>query len=81
MESRFTGEVSVGELSLVAGGHSALNATIRAWRKRIFDLICEMLVVERRRQLDDVEQRTNAGVPANPIEVYSPIFRSLCRRD
>jgi hypothetical protein len=84
MESRFSGEVSLGELPVVAGisrYHFALDATIRAWRKRMFELIREMLVVERRRQLDDVEQRTNAGVPGNPIEMYSPIFRWLCGRD
>ena len=81
MESRFSGEVSLGELPVVAGVsryHFALDATIRAWRKRIFELIREMLVVERRRQLDDVEQPTNAR---NPIEVYSPIFRWLSGRD
>ena len=84
VESRFSGEVSLGELSVVAGKsrcHFALDATIRAWRKRIFDLICEMLVVERRRQLDDVEQRTNTSVPGNFIEVYSPILRWLRRQD
>jgi hypothetical protein len=81
MESRFSGEVSLGELPVNAGVsryHFALDATIRAWRKRIFELIREMLVVERRRQLDDIEQRINAR---NPIEVYSPIFRWLCGRD
>ena len=84
VESRFSGEVSLGELRVAAGisrRHFAVDATIRAWRKRIFETIREMLVVERRRQLDDVEQRANAGVPGNPIEVYSPIFRWLCRRD
>jgi hypothetical protein len=82
--SRFSGEVSLGELPVVAGisrCHFAVDATIRAWRKRIFELFREMLVVERRRQLDDVEQRANAGVPGNPIEVYSPIFRWSCGRD
>jgi hypothetical protein len=84
VESRFSGEVSPHE-SFGAAGISryyfALDATIRAWRKRIFKLSREMLVVERRRQLDDVEQRANAGAPGNPIEVYSPIFRWLCGRD
>lgn len=84
IESRLSGEVSLGELSVVAGisrRHFALDATIRVWRKRIFELIREMLVVERRRQLDDVEQRAHAGVPGNSIEAYSPIFRWLCGRD
>ena len=83
IESRFGGEAPLGELSQAAGisrCHFALDATVRAWGKGIFELIREMLVVERR-QLDDVEQRANAGVPGNPIEVYSPIFRWLCGRD
>jgi len=83
-ESLFSDETPLDELSEVAGisrHHFAHYATIRAWRKRIFELIREMLVVERRRQLDDVEQRANAGVPRNPIEVYSPIFQWLCKRD
>ena len=81
VESRFSGEVSLGELPVIAGisrCHFAVDAKIRAWRKRIFELIREMLVVERRRQLDDIGQRINAR---NPIEVYSPIFRWLCGRD
>lgn len=81
MEGRSEGEVSLDELSRVAGisrYHFVQYATIKAWWKRIFELIRETLVVERRRQLDDVEQRTNAR---NPIEVYSPIFRWLCGRD
>ena len=84
LESRFRGEVSLGELSVVAGisrCHFALDAAIRGWRKQIFELIRDMLVVERRRQLDDVEQRGNAGVPGNSIEAHSPIFRWLCGRD
>lgn len=84
MESRLSDEVSLGELPVVAGisrRHFALDATIRAWSKRIFELIGEMPVVARRRQLDYVEQRANAGVPGNPIEVYSPVFRWLCGRD
>ena len=84
MESRFSDEVPPDELPVVAGisrYQFAVDATIRAWRKRIFELIREMLVVERRRQLDDVEQLAKAGVPGNPIEVYSPIFRWLCGRD
>jgi hypothetical protein len=84
VESRVSDEVSLGELPPVAGTsrhHFVLHATSVAWWKRIFELIREMLVVERRRQLDDVEQSANAGVPGNPIEVYSPIYRWLCRRD
>jgi hypothetical protein len=84
IEGRFGGEASLDELSHAARTSRrrfALDATIIAWRKRIFELIREMLVVERRRQLDDVEQRANAGVPGNPIEAYSPIFRWLCGRD
>jgi hypothetical protein len=84
IESRFSDEAPVGELSVAAGisrCRFALDATIRAWRKRTFKLIREMLAVERRRQPDDVEKRLNAGVPENPIEVYSPIFRWLCGRD
>jgi hypothetical protein len=81
MESRLSGEAPLHELFLVRGisrYRLALDATIRAWRRRIFARIREMLVVERRRQLDDIEQRTNTR---NPIEVYSPIFRWLCGRD
>ena len=84
MEGRFGGEASLGELSQAAGisrYHFAVGATMRASRKRIFELFREMRVVERRPQLDGVERRANAGVPGNPIEVYSPIFRWLCRRD
>jgi hypothetical protein len=84
MEGRFGGEASLDELSHAAEPSRrrfALGATIRAWRKRIFELIREMLVVERRRPLDDVERRANAGVPGDPIEVYSPIFRWLCGRE
>jgi hypothetical protein len=46
--------------------------TITAWRKRIYELICETLVVERVRQLDDVEQR---DAPRNLVEAYSPILQ------
>jgi hypothetical protein len=84
VESRFSGEAPPGEVSVVAGisrRYFVLDATIRAWRKRIFELIREMLVVERRRQLDDAEQGATASVPGNPIEVHSPIFRWLCGRD
>ena len=52
-----------------------MDATIKAWRKRIYELIREMLVVERRRELDDVEQRTDTGVSGNLIETYSPILQ------
>jgi hypothetical protein len=51
------------------------DATIKAWRKRIYELIREMLVVERRRQLDDVERCIDTGVPGNFIETYSPILQ------
>ena len=54
-----------------------MAATIKAWRKRIYELVRDMLVVERRRQFDDVEQHTDTGVPGNPIEAYSPIFQWL----
>ena len=52
-----------------------MDATIKAWRKRIYELIREMLVVEGRRQLDDVERCTDTSVPGNFIEAYSPILR------
>ena len=52
-----------------------MDATIKAWRKRIYELIREMLVVKRRRQLDHVERRTDTGVPENFIETYSPILQ------
>jgi hypothetical protein len=83
-ESRFSGEASLEELSEVAGTSRyrfALVATIRAWWKRIFELIRETLVVERRRQFNDVEQRYNTRGLGNFIEVYSPIFRWLHRQD
>ena len=87
MEGRFGGEASLDELSVVAGisrCHFAFDATIKAWWKRIFALIREMLVVERLRQIDDREQRTNTGVPGNLgnfIEAYSPILQWLRGRD
>ena len=31
--------------------------------------------MERRRELDDVEQRTDTGIPGNLIEMYSPILQ------
>ena len=83
VESRVSDEVSLGELPPAAGTsrhYFVLDAKSGAWWTRIFELIREMLIVERR-QLDDVEQSANAGVPGNPIEVYSPIYRWLCRRD
>ena len=87
MEGRFGGEASLDEL-LAASGisryHFANDATIKASWKRIFALIREMLVVERLRQLDDGEQRTNMGVPGNLgnfIEAYSPILQWLRGRD
>jgi hypothetical protein len=54
-----------------------VDATIRTWRKRIYELTREMLVVERLRQLDDGEQRSSTGLPGNPIEAYSPIYQWL----
>jgi hypothetical protein len=81
MESRSSGEKPLHELSEVTGISRYHFATIKAWWKRILELIREMLVVERLRQFDDVEQRTNTGVPGNFIEVYSPILRWLRRQD
>ena len=87
MEGRFGGEVSLHELSVVAGisrYHFAHDATIKASWKRIFALIREMLVVERLRQPDDGEQRTKTGVPGNLgnfIDAYSPILQWLRGRD
>jgi hypothetical protein len=52
-----------------------VDATIKAWRRRIYELIRETLVVERRRQLGDVERCTDTGVPENFIEAYSPILQ------
>ena len=56
-------------------GIKTVDATIKAWRKRIHELIRETLVVERLRELDDVEQRSDTGVPGNLIETYSPILQ------
>ena len=87
MEGRFGDEASLDELSVVAGisrCHFAYHAAIKALWKRIFALFCEMLVVERLCQLDDGEQRTDAGVPGNLgnfIEAYSPILQWLRGRD
>ena len=84
IESRFSGEVSLAELSKVAEISRypfVHDATIKARWKRIFELTREMLVVERLRRLDDVEQRYNTGGLGNFIEVYSPIFRWLRRQD
>jgi hypothetical protein len=60
---------------LLKGELRTVNATIKAWRKRIYELIREMLVVERRRQLDDVERRADTGVSGDFIETYSPILQ------
>jgi hypothetical protein len=60
---------------LLKGELRTVDATIKAWRKRIHELIREMLVVERGRQLDDVERCTDTGVPGNFIEAYSPILQ------
>ena len=91
MEGRFGGEVSLHELSVVAGiarYDFAHKATIKASWKRIFalirDMLVVMLVVERLRQPDDGEQRTNTGVPGNLgnfIDAYSPILQWLRGRD
>ena len=87
MAGRFGGEASLDELSVVFGisrYRCAYAAAIKASRKRIFALIREMLVVERRRRLDDGEQCANTGVPGNLgnfIEAYSPILRWLRGRD
>jgi hypothetical protein len=66
METRFSGEAPLDALSVVARisrCRFAHDATIKAWSTRIFELIREMLVVVRLRQLDDGEQRINTGVP------------------
>jgi hypothetical protein len=84
MEGRFGGEVSLDELSVVAGISRYHDATIKASWKRTFARIREMLVVERLRQLDDGEERTDTCVPRNLgnfIEVYSPILQWLRGRD
>jgi hypothetical protein len=87
IEGRFGGEAPLDELSVVARisrTHFAYDATIKAWWNRIFALIRKMLVVERRRQLDDGEQGASAGVPGslgNFIEAYSPILQWLRGRD
>jgi hypothetical protein len=87
MVGRFGGEVSLDESSVVAGisrYRFASVTTIKTSSKRIFALIREMLVVERRRQLDDGEQRTNTGVPGNLgnfVEANSPILQWLRGRD
>jgi hypothetical protein len=52
-----------------------VDETIKAWWKATYELIREMLVVERLRQPDDVEQRTGTDVPRNLIEAYSPILQ------
>ena len=88
MEGRFGGEVSLDELSVVAGisrYQFAYDATIKASWKRIFALIREMLVVERLRQPDDGEQRTSgtgvAGNLGNFIDAHSQILQWLRGRD
>jgi hypothetical protein len=84
MEGRFGGEAPLDELSVVVGISLYNEATIKDSWKRIFAPIRAMLVVERLRQLDDCEQRANAGIPGNLgnfIEVYSPSLRWLRGRD
>jgi hypothetical protein len=49
-----------------------VDATIKAWRRRIYELIRETLAVERLRQLDDVQE---TDVPRNLVEAYSPILQ------
>jgi hypothetical protein len=49
-----------------------VDATIKAWRRRIYELIRETLAVERLRKLDDVEE---TDVPRNLVEAYSPILQ------
>jgi hypothetical protein len=63
--------------SRFSGVIKTVDATIKTWRKRIYELTREMLVVERLRQLDDGEQRSSTGLPGNPIEAYSPIYHWL----
>jgi hypothetical protein len=53
---------------------SSVDATVKAWWKRIHQLIREMLVVERRGQLDG-ERCTDMRVPGNFIEAHSPILQ------
>jgi hypothetical protein len=49
-----------------------VDATIKAWRRRIYELIRETLAVERLRQLDDVQE---TDVPRNLVEANSPILQ------
>ena len=49
-----------------------MDATIKAWRRRIYELIRETLAVKRLHQLDDVEQ---SDVARNLVEAYSPILQ------
>ena len=87
IEGRFGGEASLDELSVIAGiarCHFTYDATIKASWKRIFALICKMLVVERFHQLNARDQRAMTGVPGNLgnfIEAHSPILQWLRGRD
>ena len=66
-----------------------VDATIKAWWKRVYELIRETLSVERLRQLDDVEQRTNMGVPGNlrgvladfAVDAWPRLNRAAAMRD
>jgi hypothetical protein len=54
------------------GELTSVDATIKAWRRRIYELIRETLAVERLRQLDDVQE---TDVPRNLVEANSPILQ------
>ena len=80
IEGRFGGEASLDELSVVARisrACFAYDTTIKASWKRIFALIREMLVVERHRQLDDGEQRTNTGRSRKPRKLHRGALADL----
>jgi len=85
MAGRFGGEASLESVVFgISRYRCAYAAAIEASWKRIFALIREMLVVERRRRLDGGEQCANPDVPGNLgnfIEAYSPILRWLRGRD
>jgi hypothetical protein len=53
-------------------GIDNVEARIKTRWQRIYQLSRKMLVVERLRQLDDVEP---SDVPRNPVEAYSPILQ------
>jgi hypothetical protein len=73
VEGRYGGDASLDALSVAAGisrRHFVYQATIKAARKRIFALIRQMLLVERLRRPDDVEQCASTSVLGSPIEAY-----------